>query len=386
MDLYTLNENFLDKDVVDEYISAIWTERFWAAGDCQLVVPATDSMLNKLKEGTFLALRGTKEVMELETASIEDGKATIVGHTLAEFLNERYSWWKNPTSDSVDNRIGDYTDDTKKPGEFIADVVDKMVINPVDFTGVWTDSNLDWDFDTIPGLELGAVDTSDVAKRLTIPVGPLYDAIQPLAEQEKVGISLYLESADPITGYVLKFTTYRGVDHTTGGAGDLVRLSPDLESLNGIKEVRSIATYKNVCYVFYKGIITKHLADPLLPEPEGFARRVLVTDPDQEPVGHKVQLDWRWGYGTSIVVDSGDIAAFRAQNAKDALANHNYIHAVDGETSPISEYKFGVDYALGDLIELESISGTISKARVTEYIRSDDRGGFKEYPTISVVT
>lgn len=387
MDLYTLNENFLAQDDIDKYISAIWTERFWAAGDCQLVVPATNEMLTKLKEGTFLALRGSKEVMELKTASIEDGMATIVGTTILEFLNERYSWWKNESSDTADDRVADHTDDTKKPGEFIADVVDKMVINPVDFTGLdWIDANLDWDLDALPHLELGAIDTTDVAKRMTIPVGPLYDGIQQLAEQEKLGISLYLESADPISGYVLKFTTYRGVDHTTGSAFPLVRLSPDLESLNGIKEVRSIANYKNVCYVFYQGKITKHLADPLLPEPEGFARRVLITDPSQEPVGHKVQFDWRFGYGTGVVVDEDDIAAFREQNAKDALANHNYIHAVDGETSPISEYKFGVHYGLGDLIELESISGTISKARVTEYIRSDDRGGSKEYPTISVVS
>lgn len=386
MDLYTLSENFLAKDDVDEYVSAIWTERFWSAGDCQLVVPATKPFLDKLKEGTFLALRGSKEVMKLDTVSIEDGKATIVGSALAEFLNQRYSWWKNPTSDTVDDRVADYTDDTKKPGQFISDVVYKMVINPVDFTGIWANANLDWDFDKIPHLSLGAIDASGVVKRMTVPIGPLYDGIQQLAEQEKIGISLYLESADPDTGYVLKFTTYKGQDHTTGSAYPLVRLSPDLESLNNIKEVRSIANYKNVCYVFYKGERSTHLADPLAPVPEGFDRRVLVTNPDTEPVGHKVQLDFRWGYGSSIVVSPEDVAAFREQNAKDALANHNYIHAVDGETSPISDYKFGTDYGLGDLIELESVTGTISKAQITEYIRSDDRTGQKEYPTISVVS
>lgn len=387
MDLYTLNENFIAKDDIDGYISAIWTERFWSAGDCQLVVPAVDATLEKLKEGTFLALRGTKEVMKLDTVSIEDGQATIVGSTLVEFLNERYSWWKNPSSETVDDLIADYNDDTKKPGAFIADVVYKMAINPVDSTYPFTyNANLNWDADKIPHLSLGAVDASGVVKRMTLPIGPLYEGIQSLAEQETLGISLYLQSADPVTGYVLKFTTYQGRDHTTGSAYPLVRLSPDLESLNNIKEVRSIANYKNVCYVFYKGIVTTHLADPLAPVPEGFDRRVLVTNPDKEPVGHKVQLDSRYGYGTGIVVSPADIAAFREQNAKDALANHNYIHAVDGETSPISDYKFGADYGLGDIIELESVSGAISKARVTEYIRSDDRTGQKEYPTISVVS
>ena len=63
MDIYTLNENFIAQETVDEYVSAIWTERYTDAGDFQIVAPATPSTLAKLKEGTFLALRGTKEIM-----------------------------------------------------------------------------------------------------------------------------------------------------------------------------------------------------------------------------------------------------------------------------------------------------------------------------------
>jgi hypothetical protein len=41
---------------------------------------------------------------------------------------------------------------------------------------------------------------------------------------------------------------------------------------------------------------------------------------------------------------------------------------------------------MGDIIELESLTGIVSKARVTEYIRSEDHNGEKEYPTISVIS
>jgi hypothetical protein len=388
MDLYTLSDTFLAKDVVDQYVSAIWTERYSSAGDVQLVVPATPEMIERLADGTFLALRGSREVMELSTQSIDKGLMTVVGSALPEFLNQRYAWFKNPDSDSVDNRIADYTDETRKPGEFIADVVNKMVINTTAMTGDWIDANLDWDLEEIPYLELGDVDTSGTVKRLTVTTGPLYDAIQPVAEKENIGFSLYLESADPIAGYVLKFTTYTGKDRTSDQTTyPLVRLLPDMDSLSDVKEVRSIANYKNIAYVFYKGEIHKYLADPDLPEPEGFARRVLITDPDQEPVGHKVPFaDERFGYGTYTVVDPADVDAFLAQNAKDALANHNYIRAVDGQTSPNNDYQYGRDYNLGDIIELKSFTGTISKARVTEYIRSHDEKGERAYPTISVLT
>lgn len=389
MDLYTLNDSFLADQVIDEYVSAIWTERYSSAGDVQIVAPATEDNLAKLAEGTFLALRGTKEVMQLKTQNIENKLVTVIGESLVGFLNQRYSWNRNPAAGDVEDtaRILDYTE-TTTPGEIIADVVDRMVITPIDYTGEYANVNLDWEKEAIPYLELGAVDSSGADKRLTVTTGPLYDAIRQVAEKEGVGISLYLDSADPVLGYVLKFTTYRGVDRTTGGTPPFIRLSPELDSLSDIKEIRSLAEYKNVAYVYYQGIITTHYAEPTLPIPEGFDRRVIVTDAEGEPVGRKVTYSHyspNVGSWTQIVVGPTEIAAFREQHAKDVLANNNYIKAIDGQTSPQNDYKYGVDYGLGDIIELEGITGIISKARITEYIRSEDNTGEKEYPTISVI-
>jgi Siphovirus ReqiPepy6 Gp37-like protein len=394
VDLYTLSPTFLAQDNIDQFVSAIWTERYSTAGDVQLVVPATGENLEKLADGTFLGLRGSKEVMQIETQSIEKGLMTVVGNTLDEFLNQRAVWFKNPDYPGASaDKIVDYTDATKTPGAFIADVVDKMTIHTANIpsgTGSdYTKTNLNWPFEVIPFLTLGPVDNTGDVKRITIPIGPLYDGISKIATDEGVGISLYLESADPVTGYSLKFTTYRGIDHSTGGAGELVRLVPELDSISDLKELRSIQQFKNVVYVYYQGEISKHLADPTAPEPEGFDRRVLVTDAEGEPVGHKVTSPGYGGFGgsyTQIVVGPDDLAAFREQNAKDALANHNYIRAIDGQSSPASDYKFGEHYGLGDVIELEGLTGLISKARVTEYIRSQDQTGIKEYPTISVIS
>lgn len=393
MDLYTLSDTFLPKDPIDEFVSAIWTERYSAAGEVQIVVPATENMIERLTPGTFLALRGTKEVMYLDTQSIEDGLMTVVGQTLLEFLNERMAWFRNPdpTPDPPEAKITDHTDDTRKPGEFIANVVDKMVINPITLSSPFNTANLDWPYDAIDRLELGPVDTSGTVKRLTIPIGPLYNGISQLAQQEGIGVSLYLESADPDTGFILKFTTYQGKDRTTGqSVNPLVRLVPEMDSISDLKEIRSNAFYKNVVYVYYKGEIYTRYAEPALPKPEGFARRVMVTDAEGEPVGRKVQT-WGYtgggysGYRTTIVVGIDEINAFIDQHAKDALANNNYIRAIDGQTSPQNDYKYGVDYGLGDIIELEGLTGTISKARVTEYIRTQDHVGEREYPTISVI-
>jgi len=403
VDLYTLTDQFLSKDPVDEYVSAIWTERYFAKGDTQLVVPYSPENQQKLKDGTYLALRGTKEVMILETQSIENNLMTIVGQALPGFLDNRIAWFRNPNygtgEGQTEDKIVDYSlppegeEPTMSAGEFISHVVDKMVINPVpiagaNFNGPGKEANLDWDFEIIPNLEIGDIDLTGPPERFTFPTGPIYKGIETLAQRAGMGFTLYLDHADISTGYVLVFKTYRGVDRTTGGTHPLVRLTPDMDSLSGLKEIRSRAQFKNVVYVWYKGERTIHYADPTAPKPEGFERRVLVVDAEGEPVGRKVKVDYGLPYGgtwTRYVVGAEEIAAFREQNAKDALANYNYILAIDGETSPQNDYTYGVDYGLGDIIELEGITGGISKARVTEYIRSEDTTGEREYPTISVI-
>lgn len=392
MDLYTMNENFIPAETVDEFQSAIWTERYSAAGEVQLVVPAFPEYIAMLQEGTYLGLSGSDEVMKLKTQSIENNLLTVQGKTLIDFLDERVHWTQ--TTDP-DQPIGDLNVDSAKLGELIADRVDKMVIEPVPLTGgvPWSDLNLDWDSDKLPFLQLGAIDHSGDPARWTVPVGPLYSVIQALADKDGLGISLYLESADPDVGYVLKFTTYRGADHTSDNADPsaLIRLTPNMDTLTGLKEIRSIDGYKNVVYVNYQNKITIHYEDPDH-IPVGLDRRVLLTDATGEPVGHK-ETNPYYGAGGSYyggtyqytVVGPEDIAAFRAQNAKDALANHNYIRAVDGQVSQINDYRFGKEYNLGDVLELEGLTGIINKARVTEYIRAQDNTGYKEYPTLSVL-
>lgn len=405
LDLYTMNENFIPDKVVDEFSSVVWTERYSAAGEVQLVVPAFAESINMLREGTYLGLSGTKEVMELKTQSIENNVLTVTGKTLLSFLDERIHWVR--TTD-VNQPIGDFTTPTNgdaKLGELLADRVDKLVINPTPFPGTtpWNKLNLDWERDKILHLELGAIDHSGTAQRWTIPVGPLYTVLVDLAVKDGLGISLYLESADAVVGYVLKFTTYRGVDRTSGQTVvPLIRLSPDTETLGDLKEIRSIDGYKNVVYVNYKNELSTHYEDPAN-IPEGLHRRVMVTDAQGEPIGRKetarpyLQNDRATGGGggsyyggaytyTPPAPGAEEIAAFRVQNAKDALANHNYIRALDGQVSQSNPYKFGTDYGLGDILELEGRTGIIQKARVTEYIRAQDNKGERQYPTLSVVS
>lgn len=366
MHLYTLTPGFMPKDIINEFISAIWTERYSEAGDVQLVTPASSEMIKKLAHGTFLGLKGTKEVMILDTQSIEDGLLTVKGQSLLKFLDERAAWFENPDP-LADEAIMALTDDTTA-GELISSAVSQMVIDPPGFDdGPAMYRNLNWLEEIIPGLELGRVDSTGAIKRLTIDLGTLYNSIQSLAQEEGIGLKLYLESATTSSGPVFKFATYRGKNRTSDQSTHaIVRLTPKMDSLSEVKEVSSNSQYKNVVYVVYKGM-TVHYAEPTLPIPEGFDRRVLVVQADD------------------IFLEETRYEAYREQVARDTFANNNYVHAVDGQASPQGIYQYTVDYDLGDIIELEGLTGTLSKARITEYIRSQDKTGDREYPTLSVV-
>src|SRR5688572_12304682 len=89
MRLYTLDPSFLKHDVVEDFTSVIWTERYGSEGDTTLVVPATPANISKFRPGTFLALDGSDEVMLLETRTIKDGLLTVEGFSLVKFLEER---------------------------------------------------------------------------------------------------------------------------------------------------------------------------------------------------------------------------------------------------------------------------------------------------------
>ena len=371
MQLYTLTRKFIPNELINQFTSAIWTERYSSAGDMQLVVPATPYNLRLLRAGTFIGLRGTKEIMMLETQSVDKGLLTVTGSSLVKFLGERMAWFRNEDFDesSSPKLVADLVR-TTTPAQMISTAVQYMAIDPEPYSPGFAQANLDWDRDTIPGLELGAVSESGTSKQLTFPNGPLYDGIQRLATDEGVGIKLYLESAQYSTGtWVLKFATYLGKDRTSGQeVNALVRLTPKLDSLSDVKEIGSLANYKNVIYVNYKNKISIHYTEPSLPIPEGFDRRVLLVEAQD-----------------IYLATEAKITAYRETVARNEAAKHIYVQTVDGQISPQIGYQFRTDYNLGDIIELEGFTGILSKARITEYIRSQDQFGEREYPTLAVI-
>ena len=112
MDLTVLNTNLEAVGIVDSFISLIWTQRYFEAGDFELCLPMDTSLLEVLKEDYYVVNSESESVMIIEdieiTTDAEDGERLIItGRSLEQLLSRRIVWNKTNFSrtyaDSSDN-------------------------------------------------------------------------------------------------------------------------------------------------------------------------------------------------------------------------------------------------------------------------------------------
>lgn len=371
MELYALTSNFLTDYLIEDKVSLIWTERYTNAGDMQLVLVPTKFYVDNLTPGTFLSIPDSQEVMVIENQLIENGLLKISGRSLLTILNQRYVWELNKDVPQVPYPPMPYKDSTKVPGYFISYVVNRFAIDVPDQSDNWGgEHSMNEQLERISILSLGAIDYSGSTESLTAPLGPIYDSIKPIAETYNIGISLYLLVPFNDGSYYLKFKTYQGKDRTSNqSVNKLMRLSQSLDEISDVKELRSNAEEITDVYMWTGLSLFRYGSAST-----GLVRRVKVIHPETTPELYYEQPD-----------SSGSTRFFPKVSAYYFLKRYKALHIVDAKMNSFANYKFGVDYGLGDIIEYESsTSGVITNARVTEYIRSHDSSGEKAYPTIVV--
>lgn len=72
------------------------------------------------------------------------------------------------------------------------------------------------------------------------------------------------------------------------------------------------------------------------------------------------------------------------RSAASALAQYSQKVEIDAEVSENSQYVYGVDYKLGDIVQLDDGEGMSTKAIVSAYVISEDETGYKKYPKFSI--
>lgn len=372
MEPFTLDRNFLKQDIIDGFLSAIWTERYYGDSTIEIVVPPTLDMIQKLPVGTFIGLEGSQEVMMLETANIEQDKLKVTGISLLSWLNNRFIRISALHEDRYWYISG------QPPGQVLWTIIYNMCVAGSPYlngsinTGISNPQLL-----VIPGLGLKDYDASGNNISVGVPYGPVYAAMREIATTYEIGMQITLESATD-SGYSLGFRSYRGIDRTSGQSlYPVVRFSPQMDSFTDIKELQSIAAFKTLVYAFAPGnpdglATVPGFSSMTGTQYSGFDLRALLV------FAEDVTTDQVGGSQSNLV----DILNSRARDAR--TANH-FVKAIDGEIVPLNQFKYGIHYNLGDIIEVQGNSEVVQTSRVTEYIRAQDAAGEKAYPTVAML-
>lgn len=359
MELYILDSLFRRIHVIDRYISLIWTERFNTYGDFQLDIYSDYQTRSLLVPDTYLAMNKSNYIMRIE--SFEDvvnaqNERTLVikGRSMEAILLDRVA------KDSISTL-------TTSPQWTITDTpaaVARKIFHDICVTGILDPG------DVIPGIVEG---TFVGASTIPEPVDPITVNIKPTTVYDAVAVQIcatwelgmrFLRNDS--TGQVY-FDIYSGNDRTSGQTTlTPVIFAPQLDNLQNTKELTTIDKSKNVAYVFSPDgfeMVYPYGVDPTV---DGFERRVLVVN------------------ATDITSTSTtDVPGALIQRGNEQLAAARTYQGFDGEISQNSQYVYGLDYAMGDLVEMQNVDGVANQMRVTEQIFVSDNQGERSYPTLT---
>jgi hypothetical protein len=360
MEIYTLDGLLRRTRVVDKFKSLIWTERFQSAGDFELQLPSTTGNRAIFTPDTWLALNESFRCMKVETVSDEtddDGTELLVV--------------KGPSIElpTLDDRVAfNVKDDlTTNPKWVITDQpadVARKVFNDICVLGV-----LDTD-DILPYITAVSILPDDSIPEptdtITVEITPdtVYNVIKQLCEAYDMGFRL-LRNYDLSQ---LAFDIYTGSDRTTNQTVlPAVIFSPDFQNLKSTTRLETTAGVKNVAYVYSNLGFEEVVATDVDPSVAGFERHILVVKMDDFDAG----------------TPAATVTAAMQQKGREELAFARRFIGFDGEVTQRTQYKYGIDYQLGDLVEMRGKDGISAVVRVTEQIFSSDAEGDKSYPTLS---
>lgn len=356
MDIYVLDRNFNTVSVIDDYISEIWTDRYWEPGDFEIQVSASSEKLAIYQEDYYLWNKESEHLMIIEeitsSSDAEDGSTILIaGRSLESILDRRIVWKQTDLNGNLQNAV-------KR-------ILDENVINPSDSSRKISALSFKESTDTkVTSLSIDAQYTGDT----------VLDIIEDLCKQNDIGFKITM----PTDGSWV-FELYAGVDRTYDQTDNpYIIFSPNFENLMNSNAYVSKKEYKTVALVGGEG--------------EGSERKMTTVSVDS---GAASDLDRR-----EIFIDARDVSSNidgggtlsdeeyyskLSQRGKEKLAEYKITKTFEGEAETSRSFEYGVDFKMGDVVQNENEYDQTFTSRITEYIWSEDESENKQYPTFTVI-
>lgn len=425
MELYTLGPDFQPLNIVENYSSLIWTERYSKNGDFQISSSEIGHLTSLLPRETYVTLRDSTVPMIVETHKLvkplrAKPEVVITGRSLETVLDRRGSvnqllpstirtaWMIDAVKESdaaylamrivlgdIARTQGSTTVLPVTPAAVdpVRDPIPELnLVLPADYVdiiiaGVWNSATAYTTGQQVRYIGFvwqAARNNTNVPPSSSVPadwtklyawqsyeIKPqnLYTTVVELINASRRGI----KAVRPISGESqVDIEIYNGANLTgegdTGDPNNVVVIDARFDQIDNATYLLSQQGSTNIGYVYGANgaqVVYKNTyADPG-DEPSGLQRRVLILDESSD--------------STTTTTD------IRKTRGLIELYKYNATAFFDGEVAKQIAAGYNRDYFLGDILKLVGELGLEQNVRVAEFIRTEDSSGEKAFPTFEAV-
>ena len=350
MNIYVLDETFTVIAVIDEYTSLIWTTRYFTHGDFELYMGASEKALNTLQEGYYLVreqdvspgeYRNVMIIMNKEIVTdVDDGdKLIVTGYCLKSILKRRVIINQTILSGTVQSCI--------------RRLVTENIINPANAERKI--SNFTLGTDTF---------SSSQTMKQQITGKNLEDIVTEICTAYGFGFDVY------ISGGNFVFYLFEGTDRTASQSlYPKVIFSSEFDNLLSSDYKKDYSNFANAVTVAGEG--------------EGAARKKVTVGTATGLDRYEIWVDARNTSSNDGEISETDYLAQLTQEGNEALSESGVTTSFEGQVVNTANCTIGIDYFLGDLVQVENDYGVSAATRIIEIIFSEDVNGQDIIPTFS---
>lgn len=349
-----MDTNFKMVSVLDVFISFIWTDRYYEYGDFELYTRVSTDILSKIQSEYYLLNKESEHLMIVENIEIEtdleDGHTVkITGRSLESILDRRIVWSSTIISGNIQDCIKKLLNDSIISPSISERKIDNFI------------------FDTSNNSKI----TNTIIEETEYNGDNLYEIISGLCSANDIGFKVVLNKSNQFV-----FSLYVGEDRSYEQTKNpYVTFSPEFDNLINSNYVESIQNYKNVT------LVAGEKDDNDIPKTastgnvSGLSRRELYTEATD--INQKQEDD--------TTLTDEEYKNLLIQRGNEALLKHKISVTFDGEFDATQMYTYNKDFFMGDVVQVANEYGIESKARIIEFIQSQDTNGYSMYPTFSIM-
>lgn len=355
IDLVVMDANMNELIVIDNCESFVWTDRYNSIDDFVLDLPMTKQYVDLVQPELYLKIVEHDRIMFIEEVLVEthmeDGYTIQVkGSSPSTILKRRIVY------DQI-NIDGDFQTGVEK-------ILNDNVINPTD------------PLRKIPGFVFKkSTDPRITSLTLTMQVtyATVYEAIDKMCKLKNVGFQVNMDKTGSFS-----LELFMGEDRSyLQTKNPYVVFSPhndNLLSSNHLKSDKLVATF-----LLIGG------------EGEGTARVLTTTHRDPTKTGiNRRELfvdarDLSSNAGSDDEIPMVEYIKQLKERGDSVAEEYVYVNYFDGVIDATGMYKYGIDFYIGDVVQIENEVGLEARVRVEEILFTTDVSGISAVPTFVMI-